>query len=126
MNYDLQLRLTKLDDLDSEEYAFGQFVIDGLVPLAAPGCICVEIIMDEIENGEDDTAYVETDDDLEFRVYLDNRMPFGMVVDYLLHELAHIASWPFQEDDDHGDEWGKAHAMLYRRYLELYEEYWEE
>jgi hypothetical protein len=77
-----------------------------------------------IENGEDDTAYVATDDEVEFHIVLDDRMPLGMVIDYLIHELAHIHSWHHYEGDDHGPEFGKSQAYLYREYLKLYDFFW--
>jgi hypothetical protein len=76
-----------------------------------------------IENGEDDSAFMLGDDDHQFEIYLDKRMPFGMCIDFLIHELAHVHSWAKDEKDDHGPEWGKSYARLYRLYLKLYDKW---
>jgi hypothetical protein len=78
--------------------------------------------IEPIENDEDDTAYVTYDGRL-FHVVIDSRMPVGMIFDYVIHELAHVHSWHFYEHDDHGDEFGKSYAYLYREYLKLYDKY---
>jgi hypothetical protein len=75
-----------------------------------------------IENGEDDSAYLLGDGE-NFDLHLDKRMPFGMVVDFIIHELAHVHSWHRADDkEDHCEEFGKSYAILYRLYLKLYEE----
>lgn len=80
-------------------------------------------VVEEINSDDDDTAYVEYDGET-FTVVLDPRLPVGMMTDYMIHELAHVASWHHDEKDDHGPEFGKAYAALYRHYLDAYDLFW--
>jgi len=134
MNGDLQLRLKPFTAVNRTETLFFNSLVQRLsfeaLDMAAFGtqlyAANIELTLEEIENGEDDTGYVEYNEDINtFEIHLDRRMPFGMVVDYLIHELAHVGSWSEYEDDDHGPEFGKAYAMLYGVYLEIYENFWE-
>lgn len=120
MNPDLELRLKSLNDLTNLEVGFLQYLIEYL----SEGVCRVNVKFEEIE-GEDDSAYV-IGDGSNFDVVIDPRMPFGMCVDFLIHELAHIFSWEKADpEEDHCDEFGKAYADLYRFYLYLYDKYWE-
>jgi hypothetical protein len=84
----------------------------------------VSFDIETIENGEDDSAYM-LGDGVTFTLVIDKRMPFGMITDFLIHELAHVHSWERADDkEDHCDEFGKSWALLYRKYLKLYEHYW--
>lgn len=116
MNPDLKFRLENLETCNYMDKLFFTLVVQGLLK-------CVEdkttIHFQPIENGEDDSAYVEYDGEV-FNVVIDNRMPLGMILDFCLHEIAHVHSWHHYEKDDHGPEWGKSYAMLYREYLKLY------
>lgn len=124
MNEDLKLRLAKFNKEEHLDY------IKALTKVLMLTCRNtveeVSYYIEEIENGEDDTAYI-LGDGFKFDVYIDNRMPVGMITDYILHELAHADSWWVGDDEeDHCDEFGKSYAKLYRRYLEFYEEYFNE
>jgi hypothetical protein len=127
MNGDLKLRLKPFLKLDFDESMFWGRLLDQLGTEALTGLENgghIVYCFGPIDNGEDDTGYV-TGDGYEFELALDSRMPFGMVVDYLIHELAHIHSWERADDaEDHCDEFGKSYALLHRLYIELYEEYW--
>jgi len=130
MNSDLKMRLKPFHDCDGDEIKFFKM----LVTMLGNRALCyadaldkdmsVTVIIKSIENGEDDTAYMLGDEDGNFEVYLDDRMPLGMVIDYLIHELAHVQSWFCYEENDHGPEFGIAYADLYALYLALYEVYW--
>jgi predicted lactoylglutathione lyase len=74
-----------------------------------------------IQGSEDDTAYVQKYDDGSFEIVIDQRLAFGEMCDYLVHEFAHVGSWAANEKDDHGPMWGIEYAKLYRHYLEVYE-----
>jgi hypothetical protein len=127
MNADLKLRLRPLHQTTRQEDAFLRYLIDELgeeALLGSKDAREVNFLFEYIENGEDDSAYV-TGDGETFDLHLDKRMPFGMVVDFILHELAHIHSWDrADEKEDHCDEFGKSYALLYRLYLYLYENFW--
>lgn len=130
MNIDLQLRMTALDDLDgficdycgntARDFleAFEQRLIDETVNVVD----YVAVSYEPIESHEDDTAYVTLEGD-HFAVVIDDRLQFGTVCDYLLHEFAHIGTWFVNEYDDHGPIFGVEWARLYRIYLEMYEEW---
>jgi len=132
MNGDLRMRLKAYKDLNADERGFWQLLCNTLARQA----LCNESVLYRdssvayvfapIENGEDDSAYMLGDDDGNYEVYIDDRMPFGMMIDFLLHELAHVQSWICNEDDDHGPEFGLSYADLYAHYLLLYEDYWSE
>jgi hypothetical protein len=132
MNPDLKMRLKPLSRLNNNEWMFWQTLCTKLGQRALlfsslhyGGGSKIDIHFEAIENGEDDSAYMLGDDKgAEFDIYLDNRMPFGMVIDFLIHELAHIHSWLRDEIDDHGPEFGKSYAVLYTEYLKLYDEFW--
>jgi hypothetical protein len=132
MNGDLRLRLRPLNQLDHKEEKFLCFLMDELGEDAAFGLhgdsdadeATIHYYLECIENGEDDSAYMTGDGNV-FNIHIDKRVPFGMVVDFLIHELAHVHSWDCADDaEDHCDEFGKSYALLYRRYLELYEWWW--
>lgn len=131
MNGDLKLRLTAIGDLAKMEEAFLHYLIQELSTEAQLGLTHnmdtkVYIKFAPIENGEDDSAYMLGDEaGTEFEVYIDDRMPLGMCIDFLIHELAHVRSWQRSRDDEeHCDEFGKSFALLYRKYLELYDLFW--
>ena len=127
MNTDLEMRLKSWCLISDEEISFFRFITYNLATFAMQKCksgASVVVTVTRIENGEDDSAYMLGDDDHQFEIYLDDRMPYGMVIDFLLHELAHVRSWHHDEPDDHGPEFGRAYAALYRRYLKLYDRWW--
>jgi hypothetical protein len=128
MNGDLKLRLSFFYQLDKQEEAFLYYVIEHLGQEALLGLdaedTSIRYKFEYIENGEDDSAYVEGDG-AEFHVHIDKRMPVGMMFDFIIHELAHVHSWERADDvEDHCDEFGKSYALLYRLYLYLYENFW--
>ena len=119
MNSDLRRRLKQFDKLTQKEWEFldaieARFVEETTVKWVT---ICYE----PIESDDDDTAY--TDYNGEFQIVLDNRLQFGTILDYLLHEFAHIGTWFVNEKDDHGPIFGVEWARLYRIYLQLYAEW---
>jgi hypothetical protein len=124
MNPDLERRLAPLGSLTPDiNLRFANLIFDltqtALRPHSENSAVCYHF--EEIENGEDDSAYVIGDGE-EFHLHLDCRMPWGMVVDFMIHELAHVHSWNVADDkEDHCDEFGKSYALLYRRYLHLYD-----
>lgn len=81
----------------------------------------VTVKFEMIQGDEDDTAYVQAYDDGSFEVVIDQRLSFGEMCDYLVHEFAHVGTWALDEPDDHGPGWGVEYARLYRLYLEVYE-----
>ncbi|MHC4703103.1 MAG: hypothetical protein ACYTFQ_21260 [Planctomycetota bacterium] len=127
MNEDLKLRLTAYQNWTPEIHDFFKWLCHNLGWFAMKPCkedANILIYLEYIENDEDDSAYMLGDDDHQFEIYLDKRMPFGMIIDFLLHEMAHIRSWHHDEADDHGPEFGRAYAALYRKYLKLYDMWW--
>jgi len=130
MNPDLETRLRPFDSLHKDEKEFFTtlmeiFTWESFAPFHRQGLKpTVNIYIEPIENDEDDSAYMTGDDEYNFEIYLDERMPFGMVIDFALHEFAHILSWLAWEDDDHGPAFGIAYASLYRIYLQFYEDFW--
>jgi hypothetical protein len=129
MNADLKLRLRPLNTHDKEEGSFLNWLIEELGQEAMLGLtydsdMKITIDIEPIENGEDDSAYV-IGDGTTFTATIDNRMPFGMIVDFIIHELAHVHSWDYADpNEDHCEEFGLSYALLYRKYLELYGLYW--
>jgi len=129
MNGDLKLRLAEWADLSTVERAFFKYLLvelshEAMLGVTADVDVQVHVQFEQIENGEDDSAYVIGDGE-NFEVVIDNRMPFGMMIDFLIHELAHVHSWERAcEDEDHCDEFGKSYALLYRKYLDLYDMFW--
>lgn len=126
MNPDLKLRLRPFTKLSEVEYRFWLYLSNILGQEAMLNCSKDSIIYirpGPVENDEDDSAYVEGDGSI-FNVYIDNRMPLGMCIDFLIHELSHVRSWHHDEEDDHGPEFGKSYAALYRLYLDCYERFW--
>ena len=124
MNEDLKFRLTDYCKLNaSDKQAVNKVLTEFMFKsISNQNDLYVVITLEPIENDEDDTAYVTYDGEV-FDIVVDNRMPTGMVLDYVLHELAHVNSWFHYEEDDHGDEFGKSYAYLYREYLKLYDKY---
>jgi len=120
MNYDLKLRLKSQDELTPKERKFFWDLANRFGRLTKVGGGPVDLILREIHEKNDDTGFV-TYDGSRFEIVLDNRIPFGMLVDYLIHEFAHIGSWFVKENDDHGPMFGVEYARLYREYLKLYE-----
>lgn len=126
MNDDLELRLKPWSLTTNDDIDFYRYLTYNLSYFALQKCkknAEVIVRVQPIENGEDDSAYMLGDDDHKFEIYLDDRMPFGMIIDFLLHELAHVRSWHHHEEDDHGPEFGRAYAALYRKYLKLYDKW---
>lgn len=124
MDGDLELRLQPFLDIDGPDYAFWQHLCRVMVK----DCACeAEVVIEtrEILEDSDDTAFVEYNG-TRFTVVLDERLPFGMVVDYLIHELAHVATWFVNERDPHGPHWGVEYARMYRKYIKTYEKFWKD
>jgi len=123
MNFDLRLRLTPFHELTRHDAEFWGVLWSTLAAAATDDAM--QMCLGPIENDEDDTGYVTYDGET-FVLFLDDRMPFGMVIDYLIHELAHVHSWAHADDkEDHCDDgFGKSYAMLYRLYLDLYDNFW--
>jgi len=126
MNYDLELRLTRFDLMSLGEKTFWNYLFEGFVEaIDSEYPINLHMVLiDPPVYPDDDTGFVEFVDG-EFEVYLDHRMPLGMCIDYLIHELAHVGTWFVNEPEDHGPMFGVEYARLYRLYLELYDRYWE-
>lgn len=129
MNSDLKLRLAHWWNLTDNENEFFTWLCYNLSWAAMKPCkkgahvdIFVEYLPDD---GEDDTAFMLGDDEHQFEIYLDKRIPLGMMIDYLIHELAHVHSWDKNEADDHGPAFGRSYARLYRQYLKLYGMWWD-
>ena len=57
-------------------------------------------------------------EDRRFTVRLEIRWPLSVIIDTLIHELAHIRSWPFaklwRDRPAHSSEFGIAYAAIYR------------
>jgi len=132
MNPDLKLRLTPLYQASRQELDFLVQIREELTVIAmwgplrrvSPFDIRVNYHFEYIENGEDDSAYM-TGNGETFDIHIDKRMPIGMILDFIVHELAHVHSWyTGDEYEDHCDEFGKSYALLYRGYLRLYDKFW--
>jgi hypothetical protein len=129
MNGDLKLRLTNWEDATAEDKGFLSFLTYELAKetclgVHKPSQVSVDIKYKAFDLPDDDSAYMVGDGE-DFEVVIDDRMPIGMMIDFLIHELAHVHSWErADEHEDHCDEFGKSYALLYRKYLELYDEYW--
>lgn len=129
MNADLRFRLRPLYAITNQEERFLNYLIrelceEALFGLAVDADTEVKVDLEYIQGDEDDSAYMLGDGET-FRVILDKRMPFGMITDFLIHELAHVHSWELAHPrEDHCVEFGKSYALLYRKYLELYDLYW--
>lgn len=133
MNSDLKLRLCPFHQLSYRDSTFFHYVVERLAREALLGLpvhingasdYSVQFHFEPIENGEDDSAYVLGCGG-KFDIHIDERMPTGMIIDFALHELAHLHSWTRADDnEDHCEEFGKSYALLYRLYLQLYEEFW--
>lgn len=126
MNEDLKFRLTPFQDLSGTDDIFFCKITERLCKAALTGQSerkHVRAHFHPLDLEDCDTGYIEaTEGGSTFHVHLDNRMPVGMVLDYLCHELAHAHSWDVADDkEDHCEEFGKSYAFLYREYLKLYE-----
>jgi len=128
VNKDLKLRLTPWVLRSQEQGDFFFFLAYNLGWFALKKCkqdAEITLYFENLDDDEDDdTAYMYGDDDHQFEIYLDLRLPFGMMIDYLIHEMAHVRSWRHNEKDDHGPEFGRAYAAIYRKYLKLYDLWW--
>ena len=51
-----------------------------------------------------------------YKVRINNEYTKDEMVETLIHEWAHLLSWG-KDEDDHGDNWGIALALLYRTIL---------
>jgi hypothetical protein len=129
MNGDLRFRLLPFHKMNRIEQDFMALLIVELseeaqynLKVAKDTKVTIHFV--EVENGEDDSAFM-LGDGVDFEVFIDPRMPVGMCIDFLIHELAHVHSWEAaNNEEDHCDEFGKSYALLYRRYLEIYEDFW--
>lgn len=117
MNPDLEFRLSTISNASVENSKFFADIVRNLCALTDKTVI---LQYDHIENDEDDSAYVTREAEV-FIIVLDSRMPYGMIIDLLIHELAHVDSWHLEEEDDHGLGWGVTYAHYYRKYLKIYE-----
>lgn len=130
MNGDLQLRLKPFKRINKTEMRFFEYLVEELSIEASLGLESdydthIFVTVEEINLDDDDTAYMEADG-YEFHVYLEERCQLGTVIDYLIHELAHVHSWRRADpNEDHCDEFGKSYALLYRKYLKLYDIFWQ-
>lgn len=58
-----------------------------------------------------------------FEIRISKAMSFQERIDTLLHEWAHMLAWNSPNpNEDHGPEWGVAHARLYTAYVKWMEE----
>jgi len=127
MNEDFKRRMKLQHEMTRDEHEFFKWLCHNLGWFAMKPCkedAHISIFLRNIDGEEDDTAYMLGDDDHQFEIVLDKRMPLGMIIDYLIHEMAHIRSWHHDEADDHGPEFGRAYAAMYRKYLKLYDLWW--
>jgi hypothetical protein len=53
-----------------------------------------------------------------FYIRIDKTLPENYAIDVATHEIAHCLSWN-HEFDEHGDSWGKAYSIVYRKFLEM-------
>lgn len=53
-----------------------------------------------------------------YYIRIEKSLPEISAMDVLVHEVAHSISWHGRDKDDHGPEWGRAFARIYRKYLE--------
>ena len=125
MNPDLKRRLKTVDRFDGMDRRFLLHFQAMLQKEVGTGNI-VTTRLEMIQGDEDDTAYVQKYDDGSYEIVIDQRLSFGEICDYLVHEFAHVGSWYWDEPDDHGPEWGIEYARLYRCYLKIYEEWFSD
>lgn len=118
LNPDLELRISKCNS---------HFVINMWNALLAntnthgyPVNLKFALIEGE-EYPDDDSGFVDFDDE-QFTVVLDPRMPTGMIVELMKHELAHVDSWFPEQLEDHDDNFGMSYARMYCTFLNAYEE----
>jgi hypothetical protein len=122
MNPDLKRRLKTVARFNGLERRFllhFQFTLCKEIGCWAEEAVTVRFEM--IQGDEDDTAYVQKYDDGSYEVVIDQRLSFGEMCDYMIHEFAHVGTWCMDEPDDHGPLWGMEYAKLYRLYLAVYE-----
>jgi hypothetical protein len=121
MNADLKRRLTPFKRLTKHERAFLDALEDRFINETASVVKYVSVSYEPIESKDDDTAYVDLEDDC-FELVLDDRLSFGTVCDYLIHEFAHIGTW-FVNEKEHGPHFGVEWARLYCIYLNMYDKH---
>jgi len=119
MNVDLKRRLTLFKDITQNDWEFLYTLRERFITETAKQYL-VRVCYENIEGNKDDTAYVTFEDGL-FTLVLDQRLSFGTICDYMIHEYAHIGTWFVNEKDEHGPHFGVEYARLYRIYLNLYE-----
>ncbi len=51
-----------------------------------------------------------------FIIRLDPRLTWYSAVELLMHEYAHVLTWPLTNYPDHSDEWALAFGRMYRRW----------
>lgn len=58
--------------------------------------------------------------DRKLKVFINVRYPKYVVIDTLLHEMAHCVSWPHKSMDNfiptHSAQWGMSYAQVYRAF----------
>jgi hypothetical protein len=122
LNTDFKRRLKRLGQLSNKEWRFLEALEDRLIAETTDRWIVIEYT--KIDTKDDDTAFVDFDGE-EFHLVVDERLQFGTITDYLLHEFAHIGTWFVGERDDHGPIFGVEWARLYRIYLKLYDKWFD-
>lgn len=51
-----------------------------------------------------------------FCIEINHSMPLGFQIETLLHEWAHMLTWP----NGHSDNWGRVYAQIYRTFEVVY------
>lgn len=55
-----------------------------------------------------------------FVIRINNTLHEDVAILFLVHELGHVLAWN-KDGSDHGPNWGKCYAAIYRRYLDFLE-----
>jgi hypothetical protein len=56
-----------------------------------------------------------------FLIRIQRSLTEPQAIDALLHEIAHCLAWN-KEDDLHGQKWGEAYSIVYKKFLEWSED----
>lgn len=115
MNLDLAIRLGRTHNIYYDQFF-------NLLIEKTKGNKSVKVKFKEINSKEDDSGYCISDG-RDFTVVIDPRLPYGDRLMIWLHEAAHIHA-PWNEEEDHSENWGVEYAKLYCQYLELYDAFW--
>lgn len=68
------------------------------------------------DDKDDAGVCIQFDDD-SIVIEINKNQSFDSKIDTLLHEWAHALSFDSKDIDEHGNEWGKQYARIYRKYL---------